>query len=167
MSEGDRERTLDALAERKKVHLRRLEREKTVENLKWLSIDPLHKESLDESYRLTGTELNAISKIDTSKIELAGASYRDAWTSLAEENLDVTSAHIKNLKSLKLPERYIQPLEEKLEEKREAIQAAEKKAKLEAAAKERELLEKRIKEAAEKEAAENNKGKKGSGKKGR
>ena len=167
MSEGDRERTLDALAERKKIHLNRLEREKTIDKLKWLSIDPLHKESLSHSFNLTGTELSSIANIDTSKIELAGASYRDTWTALAEENLEVATAHIKNLKSLRIPERYIQPLEEKLEEKQNAIKAAEKRAKLEAAAKERARLEKLAKEAAEKAEAEKNKGKKNSGKKNR
>ncbi|MFK7910552.1 MAG: PTPDL family protein [Akkermansiaceae bacterium] len=164
MNDNDRLRTQAALADKQKRHDALVEKEKEELKLKWLSVDTFDKSSIDQSLRLAESELSAISNIDPSKIKPAGSSYRDAWTALAEGNLEEASAHISNLKSLRIPERYTKQLADQLTDKKEVREAAKQKALREAAAEKR-RQDQLAKEAAEKAAAE--KAKKPRGKKSR
>ncbi len=160
MNANDRERTEIVLAEQQKRHAILVEKEKTNLRLKWLTVDPYDKASIDHNYRQTATTLKSITSLSNTnakELKLAGPTYRDAWAALAKGDLDGAELHLKNLRSLRLPERYITTLQTKLQEKRDAKTEADKKAKQEAA--EEKLRQSKLdKEAAEKAAKEGKKG---------
>lgn len=162
MKDSDRQRTEAALADKQRKLVAAIAREKDQLKLKWLSVDPFDKSSIEHSKRLADTALDALAKLDTTGIRPAGSSHRAAWTALAKDDLESAAEHVKTLESLRIPGRYLKPLQDRLAEKQQAHKAAMEKAREEAAEKARQ--EKLAKEAAEKAAAEKTK-KKPKGKK--
>ncbi len=158
LNQDDRVRTVQVLAENAKKYAALIEREEKQLQTKWLTIDPQNTKAKALEYNLRNAEsaLSALSSFDTSKVKLAGPSYRRAWSTIANGDLESAAKHLQVLNSLQLPEKYIQPLAKQLAEKQSTAAQAEEKAK-EKAAIEKALQERLAKDAAEKAALENKK----------
>ncbi|MBT8044306.1 MAG: hypothetical protein KJO79_05085 [Verrucomicrobiae bacterium] len=148
LEEGDRERTVSYLAEKHKAYENLNEREKKELRTRWLTIDPYHKKALDYNLRSINTVMNSLRNTKSAKTELAGPTYRGVWSALAEGNLEQAEKLIKQLESMRIPEKYTSLLAQQLEQKK-ANKAAEEKA-----AKERAEKEKIEKEAAAETSAD-------------
>lgn len=133
LNANDRERTEQILQEKKERYESIIANEKNEIRTKWLTIDPLNKEAIDNNLNNAKSALQSISNLDPTEIKLAGPDYRGAWSALAKGDLKEADKRIKALKSLRLPAQYIDPLSEKLKAK-ESKQAEEEKAAKEAAA---------------------------------
>ncbi len=128
LNEGDRARTITVLSENETNYNALIEREQQELRTKWLTIDPYSKKALDYNLRNTESALKSLSSYDPSKFKSAGPIYRDAWAALAKGNLTEASNLIKDLKSLRLPDRYTGPLAQLLKEKQTAEKIAAKQA---------------------------------------
>ncbi len=128
LNEGDRARTIAVLSENENNYNALIEKEQQELRTKWLSIDPLCKKALEYNLRNTVSGLKSLSSHDPSKFKSAGPIYRDAWAALAKGDLTVAVDRIKELKSLRLPDRYTDPLAQLLKEKQTAAKIAEKQA---------------------------------------
>lgn len=157
LEDNDRIRAEKIISEKEALYETLIKKEEKERKTKWLTIDPYHKRALDRNLRSTETELRAISNIDTAKIELAGPHFRGAWSALAQGDLDSAKQQIQNLRSLRLSDKYIDPLTKILEEKL-LSQAAEKKAAEEAAVEAEEAAKAAAEKAAEEKTKEESKG---------
>ncbi|MBT8038161.1 MAG: hypothetical protein KJO21_11505 [Verrucomicrobiae bacterium] len=156
LNEGDRLRTIAALAENKQSYKARIENEKKELKTQWLTIDPYHQGALEYNLKNAEAELKRLSSYDPSKFKPAGPTYRDAWSALAKNNLEDASLLIHHLKSFKLPDRYTAPLVQRLEEKQTAQIKAEQQAAKDLAEQKR-LAAKAAAEKAKKETMEKKK----------
>lgn len=128
LNEGDRARTITVLSENETHYNALIEREQQELRTKWLTIDPYSKKALEYNLRNTESALKSLSSYDPSKFKSAGPIYRDAWAALAKGNLTEAGNLIKDLKSLRLPDRYTGPLAQLLKEKQTAEKIAAKQA---------------------------------------
>jgi small nuclear ribonucleoprotein (snRNP)-like protein len=126
LNEDDRARTIAVLTENKNNYETLIKKELTQLRTKWLTVNSYHKKALDYNLRNTVTGLKFVSSYDTSKFKPAGPTYRGAWAALAKDNLVDAANLIQKLKSLRLPDRYTDPLTQRLEEKQTAQQNTEK-----------------------------------------
>jgi len=146
----DQSRAAQVIAEKNKIYDALIDKEQKELKTKWLTIDPFNKRALDYNLRNTETALNNISRMDTSKLELAAPHISSTLSALNKGNIQDAEAGIKKLTSMKLPTKYIEPLTQQLEEKKLAI-IQEKEAE-ENRAREAAFKAEAEKKAAEKEA---------------
>jgi hypothetical protein len=155
LDKHDQSRANQVIAEKNKIYEARIDKQKKELKTKWLTIDPFNRQALDYNLRNTKAAINNISRMDTSKLELAAPHISSTLSALNKGNIPDAAAGIKKLTSMKLPPKYIEPLTQQLEEKKLAIaqeKEAEKKRALEAVLKAE--AEKKAAEEAEKEAKE-------------
>lgn len=157
LDDNDQSRAKQTLANKKARYEALIQKEEKELKTRWLTIDPFHKRALEFNQRSTKSELQTLSRLDTSKIKLAGPAYRGAWIALAHGEPGKADKLLTQLKSFKLPEKYLAPLTKELEQKQAARAAAEKKAAEEKAEQERQA--KIAAEKAKKAEAEKKKGK--------
>ena len=151
MNENDRERTMALLAENRKKHAILMEKEKSELQLKWLTVDPYIKESLNHNLQAATTTLNNLPKVNSPEIKQAGPAYRATWSALAKGQLEVANRNLQELLQFRIPKRYTDPLEKQLKEKQETQRIAAERMKAEAEA-EKARQAKLAKETAEKAA---------------
>ncbi len=151
LSDSDRRRAEQTITQKQATYEARIQKEEKELKTRWLTIDPYHKRALEYNQRNIKSELQSLSRKSSSKIQLAGPSYRGSWAALASGNLDEASKLLKTLKSLKLPDSYTAPLITQLTQKKAAAdKAAAEKKEQERIAKEE--ADKAAREAAEKAA---------------
>lgn len=152
LSDNDRSRAEQTIAQKKARYETLIQKEEKEIKTRWLTIDPYHERALEFNQRNTKSELQSVTRLDKTTIKLAGPTYRGAWTALAHGKLEEASKLVSQLKSFRLPEKYITPLTTKLEEKEASKKAEEEKAAAEIAEQKRQA--KIAAEQAKKDAAE-------------
>jgi len=123
----DQSRAKQVIAEKNKIYEALIDKEEKELKTKWLTIDPFNKRALDYNLRNTEAAINNISRMDTSKFELAAPHIRSTLSALNQGNIPDAETGIKKLTSMKLPVKYVEPLNQQLEEKKLAM-AQEKEA---------------------------------------
>ncbi|BDS06667.1 hypothetical protein NT6N_17070 [Oceaniferula spumae] len=153
LSENDRRRAEQTISQKQAKYATLIDQEEKELKTRWLTIDPFNEDALEYNRRSAESEHQSITKLDTSRIKMAGPTYRGAWTALANGQLEEASKLIRELKSsFRMSDKYVTPLADQLEEKENKKKAAEEKAAAEKA--EQERLAKEAAEKARKEAAE-------------
>lgn len=159
LDDADRSRAEGTIMQKKSSYEDLIEKEKKEMKTRWLTIDTFHADALKNNHRNAESELKSLARIDSSKHKLAGPNQRGAWEALASGELEMVAKHLKELKSMKLGDKYTGPIMTMLSEKEAAVEmAAEKMA-------EKERMEKEKAKMAAKEDEMENKKKKGRKKK--
>jgi hypothetical protein len=140
LDEKDRRATKKILKQKQIRYEALVKKEKEQLKTQWISIDPFDKKSLDSSLRNTQSALNNLTHSNSGNITLANADFQSAWNALDQGDLDLAKQHLQKLKQLRIPEKYIQPIDNEINEKKAALEA-EKKAAEEAEAKKAEEKE--------------------------
>jgi hypothetical protein len=140
LDEKDRRATQKILKQKQIRYEALVKKEKEQLKTQWISIDPFDKKSLDSSLRNTQSALNNLTHSNSGNITLANADFQSAWNALDQGDLDLAKQHLQKLKQLRIPEKYIQPIDNEINEKKAALEA-EKKAAEEAEAKKAEEKE--------------------------
>lgn len=112
MSPESRGPTEAAIREESDAIEARYKKEKD-ERLKWMTISPFHKQSLDDTVSFGKSELTRLAALPTELAVDAGKAYRELYN--AVQNVDDASAvttAVSAAKTAKVPERYIAPLED-------------------------------------------------------
>lgn len=84
------------------------------EQLKWLSVNPDRKESIEETLRLIDAERTRLqTPAATAGTESPGAAYREAWQKLGSAKPEEATTILENFKTFQLPGKYLAMLEER------------------------------------------------------
>lgn len=118
LEQHDQSRATRVIAEKNEIYEATINKEEKELKTKWLTIDPFNKHALEYNLRSTETALNNISRMDTSKLELAPPYIESTLSALDKGNINDAEAGIKKLTSMKLPAKYIDPLTQQLEDKK-------------------------------------------------
>jgi len=117
----------------------------------WVSVDPLHKTSLEDAERAIQTSRSRLNSYKPSSTQKdPGQAYRDLWNAVQARDPKEITTTLSAAKSSKVPSRYIDPLETQGKVIKVEVTEEAKKAK---AAAEAEKAAKKAEEAAEKDAA--------------
>jgi hypothetical protein len=110
MDASSRAASTAAIAEQTAVAKQNFEAEKKA-NQKWVTPNPELKESLAEAARYAEQESKRLASLDLSAIPDGGKAWRDAWAGLTKGDAAAASTLLSNVRTAKLPDRYIAELE--------------------------------------------------------
>lgn len=122
-----------------------IEREKSELKTRWLTLNTYHRQPMEIVLRNIDITLQQLEQVDTSEQKDAAPVYRSAWAAVEADNKEEAEEHLRELKSMRIPTRYIDELEGRLVAAEEAKVAeaaraeAEQKAAEAAAAREAEM----------------------------
>lgn len=109
----DRKAEQSAIEAREQRYEQLVEREKKA-GTKWLTLSQFHKQPLRQVLGAIDTTLRRLQQPLPEDAKLAGPIYQDAWSVALAGNASETKKLISDLKSLQVPERYLEPLEVQL-----------------------------------------------------
>lgn len=110
---NEREKALSEIERKDAAYLAVIERDKA-ERIKWPILDIYHKAPMSDTLRTIDNETRRLENLDLSTITPAGPVYREAWMAAAAANSEKARSLKSELQQLRVPERYITALEEKL-----------------------------------------------------
>ena len=96
-------------------YLKRVGRETNELKTKWLSLNEYHSDPMRKVLNSVKNTLTALEKeAPAEKEDFAGSLHRDAWDAARSGDIETGEEILKQLKSLKIPVRYLERLEEAL-----------------------------------------------------
>lgn len=110
MDASSRAASTAAIAEQTAQVKQNYEAEKKA-NQKWITPNPELKESLDEAVKYSEQESKRLASLDLASIPDGGKAWREAWAGLTKGDAAAASTLLSNVRSAKLPDRYITELE--------------------------------------------------------
>lgn len=102
-----------AIEARDAAYLKRVQAEKAAKT-KWLTLNSYHRQPLQDVSRNIDATLKSLQSKSTSEGKVAGPIYRAAWSDALAGNYEEGKKLLTELKSLKVPTRYLAALEKKL-----------------------------------------------------
>ena len=112
--EKDRARSQQAIDEVSAAYERRVAQEKEA-GIKWLSLDPFHKEPLNATQTRLRQEIQRLERLDTAQIPDGDNVWRESWETLSgSPTMDEARKAVSNARSARLPEPYLKKLEAKM-----------------------------------------------------
>jgi hypothetical protein len=114
MTPSTRIRTRQALADEERAYQARLAKAKA-SGTKWLPLNRFHPEVAENVLQSISSEKSRLQKIANGDFIDAGEMYRQSVESLEKNDLDAATSGIRNLSRAKVPDRYLDPLEKRLD----------------------------------------------------
>jgi hypothetical protein len=108
LPEQERQEEEAAIEERDNKYAQRLQAERN-EKTKWPTLEPYHKRPMEETRRAIDSELEKLAAPKTAEFKAAGPVYREAWAAARGGDLEAGKKLVTELRSLKVPERYLEP----------------------------------------------------------
>ena len=100
------------IAKQDAAYMKRVKAEQTART-KWFSLNPYHKGPLQAVLRNIDSTRKELER-PTTEAKLAGPIYREAWDAARSSDYEGGQKLVSELKALRVPERYLTALEEKL-----------------------------------------------------
>jgi hypothetical protein len=91
---------------------------------KWMTLEQYHKAPMEDALRNIQSEIKRLDALTIDESKLAGPVYRDAWVAAAAGDEENAQKAFSNLQSLRVPDRYIDTLKERLAKEIEEDSAA-------------------------------------------
>jgi hypothetical protein len=88
---------------------------------KWVTLNDYHRDPLSQVLSSIETSLKTLGAPPASDTKLAGPLHREAWSAAQEGDIEEGKKLVGELRSLKVPKRYLDPLEVKLQPKEEPV----------------------------------------------
>ena len=110
-----------AIAAQEVAYKKRVEDEKKSKT-KWLTLDPYHKDEMRQVLSNIDTVLKTLGSPPRTNGKVAGPVYRKAWAAALAGNVEDGKKLVSELKSLKVPARYLAQLEAQLKPKAESTE---------------------------------------------
>lgn len=114
LSPAQKKAAYDEIARRDKAYEALVEREKKMPT-KWLSIEMYHKGPMEDVLGNITQEETRLEQLNLDEIKKAGAIFREAYAAAAAGDEQTATPLFNTLKSLRVPERYVETLQAKLE----------------------------------------------------
>lgn len=112
MPATDRERAKRIFAEQAAAFQTQIAAEKE-QGIKWLSVDPFNKSSLDNAKRRIESEIKRLERPAAARTEAPDKAYREAWIALQGADKNEVRKIISDIARLRLPAKYTNLLEER------------------------------------------------------
>lgn len=111
MAPNDRVRSEQAIAEEKAEYKARVEKEKA-EGVKWLSLNPYAKETLDDAKRNLENEIRRLGSLDTSNLPKTEEAYEEAYRTVTKQGVtkQEADAALSKIRGSSMPEAYMEIL---------------------------------------------------------
>ncbi len=113
MSQSDRVRSEQAIADEQSAYTARAAREKA-EGIKWMSLDPFAKQQLDEAKRSLETEIRRLSMLDPNTLPKTEEAYEEAYAAITKTGAkkQEIDAALSKVRGASMSQKYIDELTE-------------------------------------------------------
>lgn len=121
---GQRSAALAEVKRRSELYAKVIAQEKS-RRTKWFTLEQFHKAPMEETLSNIQNEMKRLTAINFEEVKMAGSAYRDAWAAAAAGDKTLATQRFGELKSLRVPDRYVEILEARLAKQTEAGDAPE------------------------------------------
>jgi hypothetical protein len=115
MPAEDRRRAEAIFAQQRKDFEAKLAEEKAA-GIKWPSVDPFDRESIEEANRRVEPEISRLENLDTGRLPKPDLEYREIWNGLKGADARQVEELMKRATAAKLPARYMELLRQRAAE---------------------------------------------------
>lgn len=113
LTPSQQEAAYEEITRREKAYKARVEQEQKTQT-KWLTTEKYHKGPMETVLSNLNSEIKRLDALKLDEIKKAGATYREAYAAAAAGEEETAATLFNNLKTIRVPDRYIAALEAKL-----------------------------------------------------